>query len=393
MPDPQSGAPANDDVPNGAGSDGGEARLSIEMRSAAGVADPFISALRYVQMPFIIDAPAAETDGRVGDLARSDAQLRFAQQAGRIGAWTLDLRKMQLLASDGCKENFGRSPHEPFGYEAWIAAIHADDRAGMLAAIEAAISGQTNYDVEYRIATPHEGMRWIQFRGHASYDQDGAALTIAGISLDVTARRQAEDHRDMLANELGHRVKNTLATVHAIIRQTLSHATSLDDAARVLEARILSLAKAHDVLTRVSWESAPMEEVVRVALGPFASPGDGRYSCRGPAVRLGSRAALAFAMALHELATNATKYGAFSTDLGCVRVIWRLSGEEPSQTLHFQWEELGGPPVALPTRTGFGSRLIEQVLAMQIGGAAKIRFEPAGVVFTAEAAMTELRKR
>lgn len=333
-----------------------------------------------------------EADRRATDLALSVAQLRFTQQAGRIGSWTLDLETMELQASEGCKENFGRSRDEPFGYDAWIDAIHQDDRPGMQTALEAAISGQTNYDMEYRVGTPNDGIRWIQFRGRASYRADGTPLTIAGISLDVTARRQAEDHRDLLSNEMGHRVRNTLATVHAIVRQTLSHASSLQEAASALDARILSLAKAHDILTRASWDSALMDEVVKVALGPFASAADYRYSFSGPAFRLGSRAALAFAMALHELATNAVKYGAFSTDAGQVHVSWGLSGAGPVETLSFRWEEIGGPPVGTPTRTGFGSRLIEQALAMEIGGQAKIEFAPTGVVFTAEAAITELRK-
>jgi PAS domain S-box-containing protein len=347
---------------------------------------------RFARLQRDRDALGAEADRRAFDLARSDERLRFTQQAGRIGSWTLDLADMRLMASDGCKENFGRSPDEPFSYEAWIGAIHDDDREPMQAAIHAAVAGQTNYGIEYRIKTPDDGVRWIQFRGHASCDPDGAPLTIAGISLDVTARRQAEDHRDLLSNELSHRVRNTLATVHAIVRQTLSQSRSLKEAESALEARILSLAKTHDFLTRLSWDSALLADIVTAALRPFTPDQEGRFLSSGPAVRLGSRAALAFAMALHELATNAMKYGAFSTSEGRVGVTWELSGAT-GDNLCFEWRESGGPPVRAPTRTGFGSSLIEQALEMEIGGAAEIRFEPAGVVFTAEAAMADLRKQ
>ena len=208
--------------------------------------------------------------------------------------------------------------------------------------------------------------------------------------LDITDRKQVEEHRDLLAKELSHRVKNTLATIQSIVRQTLRRSTSLQEAEVALNARIQSLAAAHDVLTRDSWEGATLTEVVTVALRPFMDDQERRFEIVGPALRLGSRVALALVMALHELATNAVKYGALSNETGHVLLNWTMVDGVPSSRLRLRWQETGGPPVHPPTRTGFGSRMIERALATEIGGTAQIDYRPDGVVFTAEAPLPEV---
>ena len=207
----------------------------------------------------ILDRLVSEAKSRTVALALSEERLRFTQEAGRIGSWTLDLATMSLESSDGCKANFGRDPGADFTYEAWIEGVHPDDRARMRDAISSAIAGQTHYDHEYRITYPDGAVHWIHARGHASYQPDGRPLTIAGISLDITDRRRAEAHRDLLAKELAHRVKNTLATVQSIIRQTLRRSASLEEAEAILDARIMALAAAHDVLIRDTWEGGDPE--------------------------------------------------------------------------------------------------------------------------------------
>lgn len=338
----------------------------------------------------ILDRLVTEAKTHAVALALSEERLRFTQEAGRIGSWTLDLATMSLDASEGCKANFGRDRLAPFTYEAWIEGVHAEDRGRMQGAVSAAIAGDTQYDHEFRITYPDGAVHWIHARGHASYRPDGTALTIAGISLDITDRKQVEAHRDLLAKELAHRVKNTLATVQSIIRQTLRRSASLEEAEAILDARIMALAAAHDVLIRDTWEGATLNEVVGVALRPFGTDQEGRFTCRGPNVHLASRVALAFAMALHELATNAVKYGALSTEAGRILLTWDIIDGEGSERLRFQWEEAGGPAVVPPTRTGFGSRMIERALAVEIGGAAEIHYRPAGILFQATSPLNEI---
>lgn len=252
--------------------------------------------------------------------------------------------------------------------------------------------GGADYDIEYRITTSQGGVHWIQSRGQASYRPDGTPLAIAGISLDITTRKQVEKHRDLLAKELGHRVKNTLATIQSIIRQTLRRSTTLQEAESSLDARIQSLAAAHDVLTRESWEGASLAEVVAVAPHPFIDVREYRFEIGGPAMRLGSRVALALAMALHELATNAVKYGALSNETGQVLLSWTFADDAPPHRFRLQWEETGGPPVYPPAHAGFGSRMIERALATETGGTALIDYRPGGVVFTAEAPVHEVQR-
>lgn len=255
----------------------------------------------------------------------------------------------------------------------------------MQAAKKESIAEHADYDIEYRIITPEQEVRWIQSRGQASYRPDGTPTSMNGISLDITERKRAEEHRDLLARELGHRAKNMLATVQSIVHQSIRHASTLEDAKQTIDARIQSLSGAHDVLMREDWDGATMTEVVAVALRPFGTEQHSRFKVAGPPTRLPSRTALALAMALHELATNAVKYGALSNDTGQVCVHWGITDDAVPARLWFRWSESGGPTVIPPTRTGFGSRMIKLALANELGGTAEIDFQTGGVVFVAEA--------
>ncbi|KQP86566.1 histidine kinase [Methylobacterium sp. Leaf113] len=338
------------------------------------------------------DALEAESERRSLELIHSEERLRFTLKAGRLGAWSLDLGVMRLLASDGFKENFGRRPDESLTYDEMLATIHADDRDRKLAATAAAIDGHSDYDIELRVVTPRGEIRWLQIRGQASYRADNTPLSIAGISLDITDRKRAEEHRDLLAKELNHRIQNTLATVQSIARQTLRGAASLEEAQVAMESRLRSLSAATEMLTRGSGDWATLTEVVIAALHPFGVEQDHRFKVGGPILRLAPRVGLAFALAIHELATNSVKYGSLSRNAGRVIVSWDVvDGSSPAR-LWFQWQEVGGPRVSRPTRTGFGSRMIERALAQEIGGTAEIDYRPRGVVFTAEAPLPEITR-
>jgi two-component sensor histidine kinase len=200
------------------------------------------------------------------------------------------------------------------------------------------------------------------------------------------AREVAEEHRRLLVNELNHRVKNTLATVQFIAAQTLRNAESSEEARDVLASRLIALARAHDVLTRESWDGADLGEIVARAVEPFSGPGENRLRFSGPAVRVAPRIALAVAMALQELATNAVKYGALSNGTGTATITWSLAqGQDGRTRFHVRWEEVGGPAVRPPDRRGFGSRLIERALAHDLDGDVTLEFAATGVVCTLEA--------
>lgn len=210
-------------------------------------------------------------------------------------------------------------------------------------------------------------------------DDAGATTGFVKVMRDRTEHRQAEEHQRLMINELNHRVKNTLTTVQALAAQTFKNEHHASETRVTFEGRLFALAAAHDVLTRELWEGAELREIVTEALAPYRQKSEGRFEIDGPEVRLPPRVALAMAMALHELATNAVKYGALSASSGRVMLRWTIT-PGTADLLAFQWKEAGGPSVVKPSRIGFGTRLIERSLALELAGTVRLLYEPAGVV-------------
>jgi two-component sensor histidine kinase len=228
------------------------------------------------------------------------------------------------------------------------------------------------------------------FTERAEWILSGVAAQ-AGIALDnarlyqaaqseISERRNAEERQRLLINELNHRVKNTLTTVQSIAAQTLRPMHDLEAAKEALTSRIIALSRAHDVITARTWQGAELREIVERAVEPFSPGPNSRFKLDGPEVWLQPRSALAIAMALHELGTNAVKYGALSEPAGSVRIAWTVKAAAEATELGLVWTERGGPPVALPATRGFGSRLIERGLRADLSGSAQMDFEADGLV-------------
>ena len=207
---------------------------------------------------------------------------------------------------------------------------------------------------------------------------DGAKRFFTGVMREVTDRRRAEELQRLMINELNHRVKNTLATVQSVAGQTLRNAVDLGDAREALTTRLLALSRGHDILTRESWDGAELADIVASVVDAHGEAE--RFSVNGPAVRLAPKATLALSMALHELMTNAAKYGALSNEDGQVRLVWRRTKADAGERLRMTWEEIDGPPVSTPTRQGFGTRLITGGLARELGGEVRLDYPTSGVV-------------
>jgi len=227
--------------------------------------------------------------------------------------------------------------------------------------------------------------RFVDFVYQPTIGVDGRVSGIFIEGSDVTDRVRAAEYQQLLLNELNHRVKNTLATVQSIVSQTLRNAPTPPEARALIEQRMIALSRAHDVLTQEKWEGAEIHAIVAQVLAPFREPGHDRLHVRGPALRLSPRMALDLAMALHELATNAAKYGALSNPTGAVRLSWRVDRMGPQSRIRLRWSEAGGPSVEPPSRRGFGLRLIERSLARDLGGEARFEFAPTGVICTIDA--------
>jgi two-component sensor histidine kinase len=209
----------------------------------------------------------------------------------------------------------------------------------------------------------------VEFEGQGA---NRKPIAIAGASRDLSERKQAEEFQRLLANELNHRVKNTLATVQSIVNQTLRNAVDVESTRGTINARIIALAGAHDLLTDRSWAAADLVDIAARAVAPFVA---GQITRDGPSVDVSPSQALALSLALHELATNAAKYGALSRSEGRVELRWKLQDDR----LDLSWREYGGPRVAPPSRRGFGSRLIETALSYDLDGQSRLEFAPEGV--------------
>lgn len=238
-----------------------------------------------------------------------------------------------------------------------------------------------------RDAGAPEIVRYLDFVCAPITGDDGGVIGIFCQGVDITARRDAESHLRLMVNELNHRVKNSLATVQAIAAQTL-HGDEVPERIRnALTERLIALARAHDVLTDEKWAGASLREIAGQAAAPHLSSSHvDRFVIEGPAVNLPPRSAIAVALALHELATNAAKYGALSVLEGRVRIDWTTApGEGDDVRLHMTWRESDGPAVIPPATRGFGSRLIERGLAAELRGEVRIDYPLTGVVCTVDA--------
>ncbi|MEW5685638.1 MAG: sensor histidine kinase [Pseudomonadota bacterium] len=204
----------------------------------------------------------------------------------------------------------------------------------------------------------------------------------------VVRQQQDQRHLRLMVNELNHRVKNTLATVQSIVAQTMRGAEMSLRARETLTSRILALSKAHDVLTDEQWSGADLSEIAAQAAQPFlVGLGEGRIRLSGPSIRVPPKTAIAIALALHELATNAVKYGALSVPEGHVEFSWEISRSGRRRDLHAAWREVDGPHVSPPTRAGFGTRLIQRGLAADLNGQVEIAYPASGVICTIDACL------
>lgn len=214
------------------------------------------------------------------------------------------------------------------------------------------------------------------------FDENKAVVQHFASFVDVTRRKQDEERLRLMLDELDHRVKNTLATVQAIATQSLSGSAVDKQVRDVFEGRVLALSKGHKLLARESWEGASLRELIEQIVKPFGTGqgGTARFSIEGEDFFLGPKGAVALAMMFHELASNAAKFGALSNDAGRVEINWRTEPGPRGSRSRLRWQERFGPPVSPPGHKGFGSRLIEHMLAQELDGEVSLSYEPGGAI-------------
>ncbi|MGH7104279.1 MAG: PAS domain S-box protein, partial [Acetobacteraceae bacterium] len=325
---------------------------------------------RDISMQVAAGKAIVESEARLRHIIDSahEYAITSVDGEGRIRSWNA-----------GAERLLGYDESEALGQSGQIFFTPEDVAAGVL---------------EQEITIAREAGRAASERWHVR--KDGSRFWGSGVMLpllsgepdmflkifrDRTERRQADRRQQMLIHELNHRVKNTLATIQAIVRQTFRGEHSGKEAEAALEARLMTLARCHDLLAREHWEGADLGELTRETLKPFAAAGGvpERFSIEGEPVRLSPQASQSLAMGIHELATNALRYGSLSVPGGKVSVHWKIEAWKGEDLVRFTWEERDGPPVTAPGRKGYGTRLIERILAFEMGGSAKLDYRESGV--------------
>jgi PAS domain S-box-containing protein len=329
------------------------------------------------------------------ELAGSEARYRSALRTGGMGNWETDLAASTRTWSEEGMAIFGLTLVDGRGCvggqaDEFRMALHPDDRH-LVEEFHALADRQDSFPAEYRIVRPDGTIRWLSGRGQVvARGRDGKAQRLVSVVADITERKIAEEHVQFLMRELTHRSKNLLAVVQGIAGQTMRTTGTMDEFREKFMQRLQGLAASHELLVDRNWQGASLADLVRDQLSPFAEVGGRRLNVSGPDVLVSPETAEAIGLALHELATNAVKYGALSVLVGQVTVFWALEkhgtekhgtekhGTEPRR-LRLSWVEQNGPLVVAPTRKGFGRLVFEEITAKRLNGEIVTDFAPTGL--------------
>jgi two-component sensor histidine kinase len=329
-------------------------------------------------------------------LQNGQALYRSALAAGRMGTWETDLvAKTRLwtpegMALFGINLPGGRGQVGGVQDEYW-SALHPDDRH-LMPKFHDLADNQDSFTSEYRVVWPDRTTLWLRGHGRVvARTPNGKAHRLVSIVADVTDRKAAEDHAQFLMHELSHRSKNLLAVIQSISRRTARTATTMEEFESRFGRRLQGLAASHDVLVRNSWQGAPLADLMRQQLMPFLDIQSSRVELTGPYVVVTAEATQAIGLAIHELATNAIKYGALSVPAGKVKISWAFDGEPLApRELLLKWVEHGGPRVVPPSRKGFGHLVIGEMIERSLNTKVALEFFPHGLEWSISIPATNL---
>jgi PAS domain S-box-containing protein len=328
-----------------------------------------------------LEARVAE---RTAALAASTRQLRQSERlrslalaAGQMGSWEWNVARGSTTWDQGQCEIFGVDPST---FVPTVDSVRPLISPGDFELLERAfrkLSKNANtFQTEFRVLRPNGEVRWCTGTAIASFDEQGRLIWLSGVTADITERKRAEERQILLAEEVDHRARNVVAVVQSIMR--LTRADTIDDYIGALDGRIGALSNAHRLLASSRWEGADLNRLVDEEFAPYRAGGKERVCVRGPVVVLPPATAQTIALALHELATNAAKYGALSREAGHVDLTWRLSDGR----LELSWKESNGPQIVPPSRRGYGSRAIVAGIERQLGGIVKFDWQTDGLSCT-----------
>jgi two-component sensor histidine kinase/DNA-binding response OmpR family regulator len=329
----------------------------------------------------------AELKSSTTRLLQSEQLRSLALAAGQMGSWDWDAERGEFFWDEGQYRIFGVDPGsfavKPDNVRA---LIHPEDWQKLQAALASVTEDGQTFQTEFRVMRPSGETRWCIGAAAASIDSTGRVVGLSGVTVDITDRKSAEERQTLLVREVDHRARNALAVVQSIIR--LTRAESKEAYVAAVEGRITALSRAHVLLSQSRWQGANLSRILDEELAPYRRSEVEKIVTRGPEVFLEPATAQILALALHELATNAAKYGALSSILGTVRLSWELSRDR----MVLQWVENGGPHVQKPRSEGYGTRVIGASVERQLDGRATFDWHPDGLRFTMSIPLGEKAK-
>ena len=320
-------------------------------------------------------------DSKMGEeeLRESEARLKMALHAAKAGAWEAVPNRGEFVASDQALALYDLAPGTAMTHDKALAMVPPDDRQRVEMELRRTLDTGAPYRVELRARQPDGSIRWLLSQAELRPGLGPGRLV--GLVQDITEQKQREQQIQLLIGEVNHRSKNLLGVVMSVARQT--GGPNDRDFVKRFGDRVQGLAASHDLLVHNQWQSVDLASLVRAQLSHFESLIGTRITIRGEAVRLSPAAAQTIGMALHELATNASKYGALTDDKGQVEICWEVSRSAgpPDRRFTFRWKESEGPPVVAPTRYGFGSTVTGKIVKASLAGEVTAEFARSGFVW------------
>lgn len=309
-------------------------------------------------------------------LVREEWRHALTLEAGKVGSWVWDIRTGEISCNDMFRRMYGLPDTAVIHTDDVLEALHPTGRVLMQDGIDASFKTGVDLDVEARVGNSG---RWVTTRGRVyQRDAEGKAMVMMGASIDISESKQSAEHTRLLLRELNHRVKNTLAMIQSVARQTIRQNPDPQDFIEAFSGRLRTISDAHVLLADRDWSGVQLYEVIASQLGPGFRTGPDRAEVTGADVTLPADHALGLGLILHELTTNAHRYGAWSGEHGTVSIDWDIQ-REPVRGLSLTWRETGGPKVQRPEEVGLGTKLIERSLAKVLDSEVKLSFDPRGV--------------
>jgi PAS domain S-box-containing protein len=351
----------------------GDANLPIAERVFAARAGTLAVAL----CAYVLAALFAERRQHEVVLAESEARLQEALTAGAVTTFVWDLGTGSSQRSANAAQILGFDPKQTLTPNGFLSRVHAGDRARFKALVRAVSSERPAYSMTFRFKRIDEREVWLEETAKAEFDAVGRLVRLKGLTLDVTARKRAEDEQKLLIAALDQREKDLLARVAAVAKDMKRSSGSLEEYVEALDLRIRSMAYTHALLSQNQWQGIELAELIRCQLAPSGT--DANTTVSGPKVVLSVAVAQVLAIVLHELVTNAAKHGALSTPHGRVEVSWDFGARADAAKVSIAWRELGGPAVAAAPKCKYGVSIIRYVIPQELGGSVELAFPSGGV--------------